>query len=71
MKPVPTKRLATFELPVTISSQPAPRLSVEQAVERLGMLGLPFLFFVDAAPNRGCVSYHRYDGHYGLITPAS
>ncbi|WP_157536105.1 hypothetical protein [Kitasatospora mediocidica] len=25
----------------------------------------------DAATGRGNVLYHRYDGHYGLITPAS
>jgi hypothetical protein len=71
VKPVSAQRLAKFELPVTISPQPAPRLTVDQATERLGLLGLPFLFFVDAEQNRGCVLYQRYDGHYGLITPAS
>ena len=69
VKPLPAPRLAEFELPVTLSPQPAPRLTVEQATERLGLLGLPFVFFVDADQNRGCVLYHRYDGHYGLITP--
>ena len=54
---------------LTVSPQPAPRLSVDDAEERLGLLGLPFLFFVDDASGRGCVLYHRYDGHYGLITP--
>ena len=39
--------LAPFELPLTISPQPAPRLTLDQAVERIGLLGLPFLFFVD------------------------
>ena len=38
--------------------------------EGLGLLGLPFLFFIDAAQGRASVLYHRYDGHYGLITPA-
>ncbi|HZE17383.1 MAG TPA: sigma 54 modulation/S30EA ribosomal C-terminal domain-containing protein [Mycobacterium sp.] len=70
-KPIPAERLAGFELPVTISAQPAPRLTVQEAIERLGLLGLPFLFFVDAEQNRGCVLYHRYDGHYGLITAAT
>jgi hypothetical protein len=28
------------------------------------------LFFVNAATGRGNVIYHRYNGHYGLITPA-
>jgi hypothetical protein len=36
-----------------------------------GLLGVPFPFFVDAARSRGSVVYHRYDGHYGLITPVS
>jgi len=63
-------KLAPFEMPLTISPQPAPRLTVDEAIERIGLLGLPFLFFVDAARDRGSVLYHRYDGHYGLIAPA-
>lgn len=63
-------QLSPFDLPVTISSQPAPCLTYEEATERLGLLGLPFLFFIDAAQGRASVLYHRYDGHYGLITPA-
>jgi hypothetical protein len=70
VKPVPATQLAHFELPVTISPQPSPCLTVEQATERLGLLGLPFLFFIDAAQGRASVLYHRYDGHYGLIAPA-
>jgi hypothetical protein len=68
--PAPADQLSPFELPVTISTQPAPCITVEQASERLGLLGLPFLFFIDAAQGRASVLYHRYDGHYGLITPA-
>jgi hypothetical protein len=30
-----------------------------------------FLLFVDAATGRGAVLYLRYDGHYGLIEPAT
>lgn len=71
VNPEPADKLAPFELPLTISPQPAPRLTVDQAIERIGLLGLPFLFFVDTARDRGSVLYHRYDGHYGLITPAS
>ncbi|SPM27743.1 ribosome hibernation promotion factor [Mycobacterium terramassiliense] len=62
--------LAPFDMPLTISPQPAPRLTVNEAIERIGLLGLPFLFFVDTARDRGSALYHRYDGHYGLITPA-
>lgn len=68
--PASADELSPFELPVTISTQPAPCITVEQAAERLGLLGLPFLFFIDAARGRASVLYHRYDGHYGLITPA-
>ncbi|MEB3981566.1 HPF/RaiA family ribosome-associated protein [Mycobacterium sp. 663a-19] len=71
VNPESAGQLAPSELSLSVSPQPAPRLTVEQAIERIELLGLPFLFFVDAARNRGCVLYHRYDGHYGLITPAS
>jgi ribosome-associated translation inhibitor RaiA len=68
--PASPDQLAPFQLPLTISPQPAPCLTVEQATDRIGILGLPFLFFIDAAHGRASVLYHRYDGHYGLITPA-
>jgi hypothetical protein len=48
----------------------APEESVEQAIERLEATGEPFVFFEDRQSGRGNVLYHRYDGHYGLITPA-
>jgi len=70
VKPAPLEELAPFELPVTISSQPAPQLTVGRATERLSLLGLPFLFFVDVDEGRAGVLYHRYDGHYGLISSA-
>jgi ribosome-associated translation inhibitor RaiA len=69
--PAAAEALAPFQIPLTISPQPAPRANIDQAIERIGLLGLPFLFFVDTAHDRGSVLYHRYDGHYGLITPAS
>jgi ribosome-associated translation inhibitor RaiA len=62
--------LAPFRLPVTVSEQPAPSLSTGEAVRRLTLLGLPFLFFRDGDSGRGAVLYHRYDGHYGLVGPA-
>jgi ribosome-associated translation inhibitor RaiA len=55
---------------ITLDPQPAPRLSLDEARERLELGGLPFVFFVDQDTHRGAVLYHRYDGHYGLITPA-
>ncbi|WP_030270351.1 sigma 54 modulation/S30EA ribosomal C-terminal domain-containing protein [Streptomyces sp. NRRL B-24484] len=47
----------------------APELTAADAATRLDLGGLPFVFFTDAASGRGHVLYHRYDGHYGLITP--
>ncbi|MGD9618481.1 MAG: sigma 54 modulation/S30EA ribosomal C-terminal domain-containing protein [Mycolicibacterium sp.] len=68
--PVSPDLLAPFDTPVSFSPQPAPCITVEQATERMGLLDLPFLFFIDAAQGRASVLYHRYDGHYGLIYPA-
>ncbi|TCN31175.1 sigma 54 modulation/S30EA-like ribosomal protein [Kribbella orskensis] len=70
MTPPGPHQLATFRLPLTISTQPAPSLTVADAVARLNLLDLPILFFRDADRNRCAVLYHRDDGHYGLIIPA-
>lgn len=66
----PDAELAPHRLLVTVSDQPAPRLSVEEATARMAVWERPFLFFVDSGNDRGAVLYHRYDGHYGLISPA-
>ncbi len=50
---------------------PAPRLSLDDARDRLDDGGERWVFFVDDETGRGHVVYHRYDGHYGLITPAT
>lgn len=60
-------RLAT---PVTRSGTGAPTLALEEALERLDSGGEPWVLFIDRATGRGEVAYRRYDGHYGLITPA-
>ncbi|MEV7548323.1 HPF/RaiA family ribosome-associated protein [Amycolatopsis sp. NPDC089917] len=62
--------LSPFRLAVTVSGRPAPVLTTTDAMHRLGVLGLPFLFFLDLDRARGNLLYRRYDGHYGLITPA-
>ena len=64
------EELAPFALSLTVSPQPAPVLTIDRAIERLSLLGLPFLFFIDPDQGRAAVLYHRYDGHYGLISPA-
>ncbi|MGH8866600.1 MAG: sigma 54 modulation/S30EA ribosomal C-terminal domain-containing protein [Actinomycetes bacterium] len=48
----------------------APLMSEQRAREHLDLAGEPFVFFVDPGTGRGRVLYRRYDGHYGLITPA-
>ncbi|ORV47661.1 integrase [Mycobacterium europaeum] len=63
-------QVSEHALPVTISRQPLPCLTEEGAADRLAVLGLPFLFFIHAAYGCASVLYLRYDGHYGLITPA-
>lgn len=57
-------------VPLTVSTTPAPVLDPAGARRRLDATGLPFVFFADAGTGRGNLLYHRYDGHYGLITPA-
>jgi hypothetical protein len=61
--------VAACSAPVTRSTQPAPPLSVSQATQRLVLMGLPFVFFLDAHHCRGCVLYPRQDGNYGLVDP--
>jgi ribosome-associated translation inhibitor RaiA len=63
-------RLAPAGAPITVSEHPAPRLTPAGATARLEALGQPFLFFVNSETGRGNLIYHRYNGHYGLITPA-
>jgi Sigma 54 modulation/S30EA ribosomal protein C terminus len=58
-------RLGPLPGSVTVSPLPAPRLTIREAAERLDESGQPLTFFIDAATGRGCVLYHRYDGHYG------
>lgn len=67
--PTSTDDLAPHAVPLSISPHPAPELSLDEARERMNMLGVPFLYFVEAGSHRGNVLYHRYDGHYGLLTP--
>jgi ribosome-associated translation inhibitor RaiA len=55
---------------LSASTAPVPTSGVDEAVQRLHLTGLPFVFFHDTGTGRGSVLYHRYDGHYGLITPA-
>jgi hypothetical protein len=64
-------RLGPVSPAISVSAAPAPRLSVEGATNRLENAGQPFVFFVNSQTGRGNLIYHRYDGHYGLVEPAS
>jgi RNA polymerase-binding transcription factor DksA len=55
---------------VEVETDPAPSLTLDEALEWLQATDEPFVVFADAVTGRGNVVYHRYDGHYGLITPA-
>jgi sigma 54 modulation/S30EA-like ribosomal protein len=66
----PTASWPCRAVPLTVSGQPAARLSQAAAIERLNLTNAPFLFFADVDTGRGQVLYRRYDGHYGLLAPA-
>ncbi|MGA5702787.1 ribosome hibernation promotion factor [Peterkaempfera bronchialis] len=68
--PAPEGAAVPAGVPLTVGEVPAPRIEEAEAVRWLELTGLPFVFFADVATGRGAVLYHRYDGHYGLITPA-
>jgi hypothetical protein len=58
------------ETGLSVSGFPAPELTLAAARDKLDLSGQPFVFFTDPATGRGGLLYHRFDGHYGLITPA-
>ncbi|MFZ4584381.1 MAG: ribosome hibernation promotion factor [Acidimicrobiia bacterium] len=45
-------------------------MALDDAIALLDATDAPFVFFFDAATERGQVVYRRYDGHYGVIEPA-
>lgn len=63
-------QVTPFEHLVTISPHPIPCLRADDAVERMALLHLPFLFYIDAAEGRASVLYRRIDGDLAVITPA-
>jgi hypothetical protein len=63
-------RLGPLSPSVTVSERSAPILTPGDAMARLEALDQPFLLYIDSETRRGNLIYHRYDGHYGLITPA-
>ena len=57
-------------VPIVANQHHPPTLTLTEAEERLDAGNERFVFFVSAETGRGNVVYRRYDGHYGLITPA-
>ncbi|MGK8491415.1 sigma 54 modulation/S30EA ribosomal C-terminal domain-containing protein [Nocardia asiatica] len=68
MRPHP-ELLAGGAVPFTVGSTPAPALRLQDAVARLELTGLPFVFFCDRSSKWGSVLYRRHDGDYGRFTP--
>ncbi|MGA5820957.1 sigma 54 modulation/S30EA ribosomal C-terminal domain-containing protein [Kitasatospora sp. NPDC094028] len=65
---LPAGPAARRSSPITLSPHGAPRLTEEEAVDRLAAAELPFLFFAHPASGRGRVLYRRFDGHLGLVS---
>lgn len=63
-------RSGVYVEPFVLDAEPVPVLAVEAAIEHLNATDEPFVFFVDEASGRGTILYHRYDGHYGLVSAA-
>ncbi len=57
-------------VPISANQQHPPTLALGEAQERLDAGNERFVFFVSPDTGRGNIVYLRYDGHYGLITPA-
>jgi ribosome-associated translation inhibitor RaiA len=56
--------------PAIIDGDPAPVVTEDEAIALFDLADGRFLFFVDRGSGRGALLYHRYDGHYGIVTPA-
>jgi hypothetical protein len=55
---------------VSFDTRPVVDATVAEARRQLDLSREPLVFFRDRTSGRGHVLYRRYDGHYGLITPA-
>jgi RNA polymerase-binding transcription factor DksA len=69
------RRLVPSDMPpaderVGLKPGAAPELALEAALEWLNVADEPFVFFRDRETGGANVLYQRYDGDYGLITPA-
>jgi ribosome-associated translation inhibitor RaiA len=67
----PTEASAQARSVSHIDPQPAPAIDLDKAIDMLDSSGGDFVFFVDEETGEPSVAYHRYDGHYGLLTARS
>ncbi len=70
-EPSATCSLTDAAAPIERREPRPPTATTEEAADLLELGGLRHVFFLDPDDGRGRVLYHRYDGHYGLIVPAS
>lgn len=61
----------TLRPEVGVNQTPAPKIAVADAVSRLNLSDMPFVFFQDVESRSAGVLYRRYDGHYGLVVPST
>ncbi len=52
-----------------VNEAAAPRIAVDDAIQRMNVSDEPFIFFQDDDTGEASVLYRRYDGHYGLVSP--
>ncbi|HJP16432.1 MAG TPA: sigma 54 modulation/S30EA ribosomal C-terminal domain-containing protein [Acidimicrobiales bacterium] len=57
--------------PILLSPLVLNHLPLTEAKALLNAGEEPFVFFTDSPSGRGQILYRRFDGHYGLITPAN
>ena len=66
----PEARAALARPGVTFSDRPVPELATSGAIALLEASGERFELYTNLFTGDRNLVYHRYDGHYGVITPA-
>ncbi|HIT69953.1 MAG TPA: ribosome-associated translation inhibitor RaiA [Candidatus Aphodomonas merdavium] len=54
---------------VRTKTYPVKPMTVEDAIDQMGMLGHTFFVFINAENSKACVIYQRKDGTLGLLEP--
>jgi ribosome-associated translation inhibitor RaiA len=55
---------------VAVDGRSVPELTTDEAIESLDAGSVPWLTYRDPDNGRARILYLRYDGHYGMLTPA-